>query len=163
MPPNQLFISFISKNTIKSVFENWAKALFPIWDSQMGWAIIYCCIFSCSFHGNYSFSNLEIGSNSNSCHNITFLLLNKLNFYCGNYSREENIQGRNLYEEIWYQFCLCDVVSLGSGFTVENVNVIEPVREIVAKTIIALNFPIQVSAKKPPNRLIEYVKDLKTW
>ena len=33
--------------------------------------------------------------------NFNFLP-NKLNFCCGNYSREETDQGRKLYEEIWY-------------------------------------------------------------
>ena len=33
--------------------------------------------------------------------NFNFLL-NELNFSCGNYSREETIQGRKLYEEIRY-------------------------------------------------------------
>ena len=47
------------------------------------------------------FLNLKIVPNSNSCHNISiFYLLNKLNFCCGNYSREGTIQGRKLYEEI---------------------------------------------------------------
>ena len=46
------------------------------------------------FRGNYSFLNLEIGANSNSCCNISTFLHNKLNFYCGNCSIEESIQGR---------------------------------------------------------------------
>ena len=59
-------------------------------------------ISSYSFHRNYSFLNLEIVANSNSCRNISIFLLNKLNFCCRNYSREETIQGRKLYEEIQY-------------------------------------------------------------
>ena len=35
--------------------------------------------------------------------NFNFLS-NKLNSCCGNYSREETIQGWKLYEEIWYKF-----------------------------------------------------------
>jgi hypothetical protein len=42
------------------------------------------------------FLNLEIVKNSN--FNI---LPNKLNFFCGNYSRKETIQRRKLYGEIW--------------------------------------------------------------
>ena len=48
----------------------------------------------------HSFLSLEIVANSKSCSN-TFLL-NKLNFCCRNYSREETIQGRKLYEEMRY-------------------------------------------------------------
>ena len=55
-------------------------------------------ISSYSFRRNYSFLNFEIVANSNS----SVFLLNKLNFCCGNYSREETIQGRKLYEEIRY-------------------------------------------------------------
>jgi hypothetical protein len=45
--------------------------------------------------------NLEIVENSNNCNKFQFLP-NKLIFCCGNYSREETIQGQKLYEEIWY-------------------------------------------------------------
>ena len=38
--------------------------------------------------------NFEIVGNSNSCRN--FFLTNKPNFCCGNYSREETIQGQKL-------------------------------------------------------------------
>ena len=49
---------------------------------------LYYRISSYSFRENYSFLNLEIVANSNSCHNISFFLLNKLNFCCGNYMRK---------------------------------------------------------------------------
>ena len=45
-----------------------------------------------SFHGNYSFLNLT------SC-TVTF---GYSTYSCGNYSREETIQGRKLFAEIWY-------------------------------------------------------------
>jgi hypothetical protein len=35
---------------------------------------------------------------------IIQFLLNKLNFCCGNYSREETNKGRNLYDDIGYSF-----------------------------------------------------------
>ena len=57
-------------------------------------------ISSYSFQGNYwFFFNLEIVANSNSCNNISFFLLNKLKFSCGNYSREKITQGLKL--PIW--------------------------------------------------------------
>ena len=49
---------------------------------------LYYRISSYSFRENYSFLNLEIVANSNSCHNISIFLLNKLNFCCGNYMRK---------------------------------------------------------------------------
>ena len=67
------------------------------------------CISSYNFRGNYScgnysFLNLEIVANiSNSCRNISiFYLINKLNFCCRNYSREETIQWLKIYEEMQY-------------------------------------------------------------
>ena len=58
---------------------------------------------SCSFRGNYYFLNLKIVANSNTQLPQYFnFLLDKLNFCCGNYSREVAIKGRKLYEEIRY-------------------------------------------------------------
>ena len=48
-----------------------------------------------SFHRNYFFFNLKIVGNSNSCRKFNFLP-NKLNFYWGNYSREETIHGNTV-------------------------------------------------------------------
>ena len=45
-----------------------------------------------SFRGNYSFLNLTLCT-------VTF---DHSTYRCGNYSREETIQGRKLYAEIWY-------------------------------------------------------------
>ena len=45
-----------------------------------------------SFRGNYSFLNLTLCT-------VTF---GNSTYRCGNYSREETIQGRKLYEEIRY-------------------------------------------------------------
>ena len=53
-------------------------------------------ISSNCFRGNYSFLNLEIAENSNGCHNILIVLLNKLIFCCKKYLNEETIQGRKL-------------------------------------------------------------------
>ena len=47
------------------------------------------------FRGNYSFLNLTLCT-------VTFA---HSTYRCGNYSREETIQGRKLYEEIRYMFC----------------------------------------------------------
>ena len=58
------------------------------------------CIFANSLCGSYSFLNLEIVENSNSCCKFQFFLPNKLNFCCRNYSREETIQGQKLYGKI---------------------------------------------------------------
>ena len=49
-------------------------------------------ISSYSFRGNYSFLNLTLCT-------VTF---DHSTYRCGNYSREETIQGRKLYEEIRY-------------------------------------------------------------
>ena len=49
-------------------------------------------ISSNSFRGNYSFLNLSLCT-------VTF---GSSTYRCGNYSREETIQGRKLYEEIRY-------------------------------------------------------------
>ena len=49
---------------------------------------------------SYSFLNMEIVANSNNCRTISIFLPIKLNFCCGNYSREETIQERKLCEEI---------------------------------------------------------------
>ena len=49
---------------------------------------------------SYSFLNIEIVANSNSCRTISIFLPIKLNFCCGNYSREETIEERKLCEEI---------------------------------------------------------------
>ena len=57
------------------------------------------CISSYSFRG--IFLNLEIVEVRIVAANFNFLP-NKLNFCCANYSREETIQGRKLYEEIRY-------------------------------------------------------------
>ena len=49
-----------------------------------------------SFRGNYSFLNLALFT-------VTFdLYFINLNSCCGNYSREETIQGRKLFAEIRY-------------------------------------------------------------
>ena len=49
-------------------------------------------VSSYGFHGNYSFLNLEILANWNSCHNISiFYLNNKMKFCYGNYSRAETL------------------------------------------------------------------------
>ena len=53
-------------------------------------------ISSYSFRKNYSFLNLEIVANSNSCRNISNFSLNKLILCYRNYSREESIQGLKL-------------------------------------------------------------------
>ena len=53
-------------------------------------------ISSYSFRGNYSFLNLKIVANSNSCRNISISYLRNLFFAA------ETIQGRKLYEEIRY-------------------------------------------------------------
>ena len=53
-------------------------------------------ISSYSFRRNCSFFNLEIVENSNSCRNISIFYL--INWYF----TAETIQGRKLYEEIWY-------------------------------------------------------------
>ena len=50
-------------------------------------------IYVLYFRGNYSFLNLEIVENLNSCPKFQFLL-NKPIFCCGNYSWEETIQGQ---------------------------------------------------------------------
>ena len=53
------------------------------------------CIYhisSYSFRGNYSFLNLTLCT----------VTLGNSTYRCGNYSREETIQGRKLYEEIRY-------------------------------------------------------------
>ena len=49
-------------------------------------------IISDSLRGNFPFLNLEIVGNSNVATNFN-LLPNELNFCCGNYSREDTIQG----------------------------------------------------------------------
>ena len=49
-------------------------------------------ISSYSFRGNYSFLNLTLCT----------VTLGHSTYRCGNYSREETIQGRKLYEEIRY-------------------------------------------------------------
>ena len=55
-------------------------------------------ISSYSFRGNYSFLNLDIVANSNSCRNISiFCLIN-----CGNYSRKENYSRAETIGEIRY-------------------------------------------------------------
>ena len=65
------------------------------------------CISSYSFLENYSFLHLEIVSNSDSCRNIwIFYLINWIFAVCENYSREETIQGRKLYEKIRYLYLL---------------------------------------------------------
>jgi hypothetical protein len=48
-------------------------------------------ISSYSFRGNYSFLNLTL------CNTVSF---GDSAYKCGNYSREETIQGQKLYEEI---------------------------------------------------------------
>ena len=53
----------------------------------------------CRISGNYSFSNLEIVENLNSCQHFIFLH-NQLIFCCRNYSREETIKGRKLYGKV---------------------------------------------------------------
>ena len=70
------------------------------WSFRLGYRIS-----SYSFRGNYSFFNLEIVVNSNSCCNISISYLINCISACGNYSRAETIQGRKLYEEIRYPFC----------------------------------------------------------
>ena len=59
-------------------------------------------ISSCSFRGNYSFLNLEIQRSQ--------YIRPKVTVHKGaeNYSREESIQGRRLYEEMWYPFWNAD-------------------------------------------------------
>ena len=49
-------------------------------------------VSSYGFRGNYSFLNLEILANSNSCRNISIFYLIKWNF------ATETIQGQKLYE-----------------------------------------------------------------
>ena len=47
--------------------------------------------------------------------------INKLNFCCGNYSREETIQGQKLYEEMRYvELVLSQVAYISSSFTQGN-------------------------------------------
>ena len=53
------------------------------------------CISSYSFHGNYSFLNLEIQRSLYIRPKVTVHT-----YVCGNYLREETIQGRKLYEDI---------------------------------------------------------------
>ena len=55
-----------------------------------------------SFRGNYSFLNLTLCT-------VTF---GNSTYRCGNYSREEIIQGRKLYEEIRYLNCHFCIKSL---------------------------------------------------
>ena len=51
-----------------------------------------CRISANSFCGNYSFLNLE------------FQIVNKLNFCCGNYSREETIQRQKLFAKMMMNY-----------------------------------------------------------
>ena len=74
------------------------KAFLLLWQKSK-WQKISICkwekfftyrISANSFRGNYSFLNLEIVENSNSCRKFQFFyLIGKLNFCCGNYSRTE--------------------------------------------------------------------------
>ena len=54
--------------------------------------------------GLFSSGTNELHSHSNSCRNIAIFQLNKLNFCCGNYLREETIQGQKLYEDTYTVF-----------------------------------------------------------
>ena len=76
------------------------RAAFPfeneyVKNLKLGPAVTYR-ISSFSFRWNYSFLNLEIIANSNSCRNISILYL--INWFLD----AETIQGRKLYEEIRY-------------------------------------------------------------
>ena len=62
----------------------WSTSHLSQQTSEPAYYIVDCRIFS--FRGNYSFLNLETVANSNSCHNISFLYLIKLNFCFRNYS-----------------------------------------------------------------------------
>ena len=53
-------------------------------------------ISSYSVRGNYSYLNLEIVANSNSCCNISIFYLINGFFCCGNYSRAETIWGNTV-------------------------------------------------------------------
>ena len=59
-------------------------------------------ISSYSFRGNYYVLNLYFLKISHSFHILCNENLNSFLTRCGNYSRVETIQGRKLYEEIWY-------------------------------------------------------------
>ena len=58
-------------------------------------------VFCHSFHGNYSFLNLKIVTIQIVAAIFQFFT-EQSDYCCGNYSREETNQGRNLYEEIKY-------------------------------------------------------------
>ena len=90
-----------------------------IWNLTPSWTSSICHISSYSFRRNYSFLNLEIVANSNSCHNISIFYLVNRNFCCGKYSREESIHGRKLFKggnymrkygsQYWYPNCLIGI------------------------------------------------------
>ena len=94
------FLSLFCDNSVFEA-EPHAPAIFMLPtsdDSQWGqhflkvlltYSNIYC-ISANSFRGNYSFLNLTLCT-------VTF---GDSTYRCGNYSREETIQGRKLYEEI---------------------------------------------------------------
>merc|ERR1711956_76215 len=96
-----------------------------------------------SFRGNYSFLNLTL------C-NVTF---KHSTYRCGNYSREETIQGRKLFAEIRYMVkCLEIYVRIQSGPAgpVRQIWVSGPVRSgnSFAQSGRALRYRIVIEASK---------------
>ena len=76
-------------------------------------------IFANSFRGNYSFLNLTLCT-------VTFV---HSTYSCGNYSREQTIQGRKLFAEIRYPFyrflypMICGTISGVECLVVQNLEV----------------------------------------
>ena len=101
-----IFIIFLISLLWQLCFWSWAPCTCHIYATDLRWLTmgstffksptylnIYCISANC-FRGNYSFLNLTLCT-------VTF---GYSPCRCGNYSREETIQGRKLYEEIRYAF-----------------------------------------------------------
>merc|ERR1712086_418114 len=91
------------------------KTIIPI-PSQYGYRIS-----AYSFRGNYSFLNLTLCT-------VTF---DHSTYRCGNYSREETIQGRKLFAEIRY-------ASMFSGYLIPLLNTFSySLRPLISKPLVS--------------------------